>query len=173
MTRRHFHRPTAKPVRNTAMMLVRQLHTRLTVAEVADCIEPLRACFTAMREGRITHHQYLVLNTHLLIALEIERKGIVRGLQAHIDAALAAATSYAARCGTAENWQPGAMYFHEIDAIDTALDLHKFQIEQLTAHELNSTTDRFISRIQTEGGKVFEADNDTSALTPYKKKRKA
>lgn len=170
MTRRHFHRPTVKPVRNTAMMLVRQLHTRLTAAEVADCIGPLRACFTAMREGRITHDQYLVINSHLLIAQEIERQGVVRGLQAHISAALAAVESYAARCGTAENWRPSAMYFHEIEAIDTALDLHKYQIEQLTAQELHTARDRLIARTQAEGGKVFVAENDISAMTPYKKK---
>ena len=173
MSRTPFYRPTLKPVGNVGMSKAMRLHTRLTPAKVAECMAPLRACFLALREARATHTQWLVINTHFLISQEIEKQGIVRGLQGHITAALAACQSYASRSGDESHWKPSALYFNELDAISCMLDMHQFQIEQLSAHELQTATKRMTARILTQGGQAFVAENDLSRMAPYQQTRRA
>lgn len=136
MSRTHFHRPTPKRSRNPLMVL-NQHNSKLTPAEVAETMGSLRTAFAHMREGVATHNEYVVLHSNMLIANEIERIGIVRGLQEHIAAALQACASYQERSGYAESWSPSDIHFHELDALSTMLDLHEYQLQQLTAREVH------------------------------------
>lgn len=167
MSQRHFFKPGPKRGRNP-LMVFNQHNSKLTPAEVAETMDSLRTAFAHMREGVATHNEYVVLHSNMLIAQEIEQMGVVRGLQEHITAALQACASYQERSGYAENWVPSDMHFHELDALGAMLDLHEYQLQQLTAREVHLAAQRLIARTKSAGGDVYQADNSMATLTTYK-----
>ncbi|WP_304349984.1 hypothetical protein [Comamonas testosteroni] len=171
MSRRHFFKPAPKRGRNP-LMVFNQHNSKLTPAEVAETMGPLRTAFAHISEGVATHNEYVVLHSIMLIAGEIERMGIVRGLQEHINAALLACESYQARSGHADNWRPSAVQFHELDALREMVDLHEFQLQQLTAREVHQAARRLIARTKSAGGDVYQADNSMATLTPHKQEQR-
>lgn len=171
MSRRHFYQQPRKHGRNP-LMVFNQYNSKLTPAEIAENMGPLRTALTHICEGVATYNEFLVLRSIMLIAQEVEHMGIVRGLQEHITAALQACESYQARSGHAENWQPSAVDFHELDALREMVDLHEFQLKQLTAGEVHEAARRLIARTQTAGDEVYEADNSMTTLTPHKQQER-
>lgn len=139
----------------------------LTPAEIASIMNPVRECFAHVRTTTATELQHQVLHTTLTIAHEIERSGIVRGLVEHLDLALAASSAYNARSLGAGAWQPSDCAFHELEAISTMLDLHEYQLKQLSAAEMHRITRRLIARTKQEGGQVLHVENDLSCAEPY------
>lgn len=144
--------------------------SRLTQAEIASIMDLARECFAHVRTATATELQHQVLHSTLVIAQEIERAGIVRGLVEHIDLALAASIAFRTRSLASGAWQASACHFHELDAISSMLDLHAFQLEQLSAAELHRITRRLIARTKQEGGQVLQVENDLTCAQPYKKK---
>lgn len=132
--------------------------TLLTPAERENTIAPARACLARLREGVATEDQHTVLATALQIALEIEDSGIVRGLREHIEAAQAALQTIRARALAAGAWRPTALYFHELDALREAVDLHEFQLRHLSAGELHRIAQKLIARTRSTGGSVVRTD---------------
>lgn len=171
MSRRHFYQQPRQHGRNP-LMVFNQHNSKLTPAEVAETMGPLRTAFAHIREGVATHNEYVVLHSIMLIAAEIELMGIVRGLQEHINAALLACESYQARSGHADNWRPSAVHFHELDALREMVDLHEFQLQQLTAREVHQAARRLIARTKSAGGDVYQADNSMTTLTPHKQEQR-
>lgn len=167
MARRHFHTPQPKRGRNP-LMVFNQHNSKLTPAEVAETMGSLRTAFAHMREGVATHNEYVVLHSNMLIAQEIEQMGVVRGLQEHITAALQACATYQERSDYAENSAPSDMHFHELDALGAMLDLHEYQLQQLTAREVHLAAQRLVARTKSAGGDVYQADNSMTTLTTYK-----
>lgn len=146
--------------------------TKLTGEEVASIIDPVRECFAQIRAGTATEVHATVMHSTIQVAQEIERGGIVRGLAEHFDSALAACEAYYARGMTAGTWRPSAVHFYELDALTTAIDLHVYQLQQLTAGEIHEVTRRLVARTQSSGGEMLQADTDLSATSPYHPKRK-
>ena len=171
MSRRHFYQQPRQHGRNP-LMVFNQYNSKLTPAEIDETMAPLRMAFAHIREGVATHNEYVVLHSIMLIAQEIEHMGIVRGLQEHITAALQACASYQLRSGHADNWKPSAVHFHELDALREMVDLHEFQLKQLTASEVHKAARRLIARTQSEGGEVYQADNSMTTLTPRKQEQR-
>lgn len=171
MSRRHLHQQVRQHGRNP-LMVFNQYNSKLTPAEVAETMGPLRTAFAHIREGVATHNEYVALHSIMLIAQEIEHMGIVRGLQEHIAAALQACASYQARSGYADNWKPSAVHFHELDALREMVDLHEFQLQQLTAREVHQAAHRLIARTRSAGGEVYQADNSMTTLIPHKQEQR-
>lgn len=171
MARRRFHTPQPKRGSNP-LMVFNQHNSKLTPAEVAETMGSLRTAFAHMREGVATHNEYVVLHSNMLIAQEIEQMGVVRGLQEHITAALQACASYQERSGYAENWVPSDIHFHELDALGSMLDLHEYQLQQLTAREVHLAAQRLVARTKSAGGDVYQADNSMTTLTPHKQEQR-
>lgn len=147
--RRHFRAPvdTFKPA------LLRA--TKLTEHEIADTMGPLRLCATRLREGVATEQQYVVLRSAFRISESIERSGIVHGLGGHIATALAACDAIDARASASVgSWKQTALHWHELDAIDTMVDLHEFQLRQLSAGELQRIVQKLLAATRSSGGKV-------------------
>lgn len=142
----------------------------LTSTEIASIMDLVRECFAHVRTATATELQHQVLHSTLVIAQEIERAGIVRGLVEHIDLALAASSAFNTRSLASGAWQASACHFHELDAISSMLDLHAFQLEQLSAAELHRITRRLIARTKQDGGQVLQVENDLTCAQPYKKK---
>lgn len=134
--------------------------TRLTAAELADIVEPIRECLAAATTGVATLLQHQVLDTQAELATEIERTRIVRGLAGHIAQAQAALASWAQRAMASGNWLPTALEFAEQDALATFVDLHEFQLQQLSAGEIYRASQRMIARVQSAGGQVLHVSHD-------------
>jgi len=160
-------------VRTDTLMAAKLRASRLTGTEIASIMDPVRECFAHVRTATATELQHQVLHSALTMAQEIERAGIVRGLVEHIELAISASSTYSARCFASGAWQASACHFHELDAISSMLDLHAFQLEQLSAVELHRITQRLISRTKQEGGQVLEVQNDLTCAQPYKKETHA
>lgn len=156
-------------VRTDTLMAAQLRASRPTPTDLASIMNPVRECFAHVRTATATELHHQVLHSTLTIAQEIERDGIVRGLVEHIELAMTASSTYSARCLASGAWQTTVCHFHELDAISSMLDLHAFQLEQLSAAEYHRITQRLIARTKQEGGQVLEATNDLSSSRPYKK----
>lgn len=126
--------------------------SRLTEAEIRETMSAVNHCAARVREGVATELQVQTLRTTMLIALEIERLGYVRGMKGHIEAALIAIKGILNRGNELGEWHPTELQLYEIDAITSALDLHDHQLRQLTAAELQTATKRVIAQMQSQGG---------------------
>ena len=133
-------------------------------SEVADTMAPYRACFARLREGVATEDQHTVLATAMHIAQAIERRGIVRGLHEHITSAQQALAAIRTRALATGTWRQTALYHYELDAITTALDLHEFQIQQLSAGEIHDIARKLIAQTQASGGAVVRASPQSIGL---------
>lgn len=126
--------------------------SRLTEAEIRETMDAVRHCAARMREGVANELQVQTLRTTVLIALEIERLGYVRGMAGHIEAALVAIKSVLDQGSETGEWRPTALRYYELDAITCMVDLHDHQLRQLSAGELHTATKRVIAHMQSQGG---------------------
>lgn len=153
-------RPTARSPFTTALFRA----ARLSQAEIASTIGPARECFTRLREGVATEDQHTVLHTILRIAQGIEESGIVRGLHEHIASALQAMDAIRARALASGAWRPTALHYYELEAITTMLDLHEYQLRQLSAGELTAIARKLIARTQSSGGTLVRTSAQNLGL---------
>ena len=144
--------PRRQPVPVNTMFKAQVRASRLTEAEIRETMDAVRHCATRVREGVATELQVQALRTTMLIALEIERLGYVRGMQGHIEAALIAINAILTRGIEFGTWRPVTLHYYELDAITSAVDLHDHQLRQLSAGELHTATKRVIAHMQSQGG---------------------
>lgn len=138
--------------------------TRLTQAEIAEVMAPAHQCLKLVREGVATQLQFEVLQSTMLIAEAIEHSGIVRGLADHIASALQACSAIEARALTSGAWQQTELAFTELDALATAVDLHEYQLQQLSAGELHRIVQQTMARTASTGGNVVRVSETDLAL---------
>ncbi len=138
--------------------------TKHTPEELASIMDPMRACLKAVREGVATQLQFEVLQSSMVIAEAIEHSGIVRGLADHIASALQACSAIEARALTSGAWRQTALYFQELDALATAVDLHEYQLQQLSASELHRIVQQTMARTASSGGNVVRISETDLAL---------
>ena len=138
--------------------------TKHTPEELASIMGPMRACLKAVREGVATQLQFEVLQSSMVIAEAIEHSGIVRGLADHIASALQACSNIEARALTSGAWRQTALYFQELDALATAVDLHEYQLQQLSAGELHRIVKQTMARTASSGGNVVRVSETDLAL---------
>lgn len=150
-------RPPRKPrwpaVVNT-MNLVSRRVALVHPADLQDVMRPLHDAFTALRAGVATEWQWSVLASGMNCAQAIEKQGVVRQLASHLRAAELALQSIYNRATATGQWTPTALYYIELDAIDTAIDLHKFQLQQLSTGEVIKALDYAQAEVRSTGGRV-------------------
>lgn len=165
MSRTKFFRGGRKPQGNP-LAQINRLHSLLTPQEVQETMHPLRTGFDLMRARAATEDHYVVVYTIFRIAQEIEKQGVVRGLAEHIHAALQACDTYHGRCMQTGTWAAQELEFAELDAMANLIELHEFQLKQLTAAELHASARKLIARTQSTGGVVYQADIDLANMKP-------
>ena len=131
------------------MAIAKAKSTRLTAGEVDNTMKPSRLCLVALREGRASESHHCILHTVIALAEVIEEQGIVRGLQHYWEAADKALAAIWQRARAHGKWQPPVLRGSELTAITEAIDLHAWQIAQLSAGELASAARLLIARTQT------------------------
>lgn len=104
-------------------------------ADVGELLDAIKTAFTALRQGRASEREWSILAGTLDVALAVERQGVVRGLHGHLMAAEQALQTVYNRAMLGTGWQPTALHYHELDAIHTFVDLHAYQVKQLSRAE--------------------------------------
>lgn len=158
MTRKRCRR-TIRPLTNP--LLVARYHaTTLTPAELTGILTPIQAAFDALRRGAARCDDWCVLAGSLGVAQNIERQGIVRGLHGHLQAAEQALQAIEARA-TANAprvpWAAPTLHFHEIEAVHVFIDVHAFQLRQLSYAEFRRAYLATEGQVKSRGGTVQRA----------------
>ena len=162
MTRKHTRR-TVRATHNP-FLVARNQATRLTPIELDQVMVPLRAVAKRMREGLASHDDHATLDGSMRMAKSIEQQGIVRGLAGHladIERALVAIGQRA--CASTGSWKAPTLYFHEIEALQLFLDLHLFQIQQLSFAEFRRAYDLTVAHVRSERIPVVQMGEGTAA----------
>ena len=107
----------------------------LTPAEVERSLEPLRAAGSALKIGVATELEWATIASAIETAVLLEQRILPRGLAEHLHSALSAVDAIRRRALTTGTWKPVEIYLQEIESIDTAVDLHEWQLLQLSAAE--------------------------------------
>ncbi|EYC52901.1 hypothetical protein AZ34_12030 [Hylemonella gracilis str. Niagara R] len=122
--------------------------------DLAELFKPVQAAVRAMREGVATELQWSILSGSVEVAQAIERQGVVRGLQGHLDAtdqALQGIYRRAMDCGA---WKPPTLYYQELDALNLFVELHTFQAKQLGRAEFIRAVDLAQNKTRAQGHTV-------------------
>lgn len=109
----------------------------------AEILAVLRQSIQALREGVATERHWSIAAGAVSVARAIERQGIVRGLQGHIEAsnaALQAIYTRAMRNGSGR-WARVTLYFNEIEAVNDLLWMQKLQLDKLGRAEFLAAID--------------------------------
>jgi len=132
--------------------------TKLTPAEIAGIIDPTFASFEALRQGVATVQQWNNCASAITVSLKIEDQGVVRGLREHLTSADLALHAIAQRSQASGVWKQSPLWWHEIDSIRTALELHKFQMQHLSAREYHGAIRAAAIEVLAQGGTVYHPE---------------
>ncbi len=105
--------------------------------EISKAIYPLQAAARALREGVATEHEWSTVARAIVVAQDLERRGIVRGLRGHLHNAAVALQEIGRRAMDAGVWIATPLHLLELDVIATAIELHELQLQQLGEHHVN------------------------------------
>ncbi|MCS4509173.1 hypothetical protein [Xylophilus ampelinus] len=130
---------------------------RLTAAEMQTAMTPVREAFRVLREGVASEMDWATLVTATNVGDAIELQGVVRGVRAHIQAGQHALAGIQQRAMASGAWRPTALYFQELDAISAAVDIHEFQLRQLSFGEYRRAVARAIAEVRSAGGNVIKS----------------
>jgi len=111
-------------------------------ADIDQIMTIIHKCHKALREGVATMGQWSILAGAAELGRQIERQGTVRGLDAYITSAHNALQSVFQRSNTGTAWRQSPLYFYELDAISTFIELHTFQIRQLSRSEIEDAVNK-------------------------------
>lgn len=122
---------------------------RLTQTEIDAIMRAAHQCMAALRQGRATEDHHNVVHTVVAIAEVIEHQGVITGLAQYWQAADAALQAIRARAMAGGTWDAPTLSWGELGAIDEALELHAWQLRQLSAGELHRAAKLLIARTQS------------------------
>lgn len=145
-----------KPVALDTLALASRRAAKVPPAEIEAVMEPIAQSFQAMRQGVGGEDAWSILAGSVELALSIEHKGVVRGLQGHLKAAEAALAAIRQRAMSAGSWKPTPLYFQEIGALDEFTWLHKAQLESLSGGEWLAAHNRAAGIVSSARGTVLD-----------------
>jgi len=128
-----------------------------TRAELARIEAQLRGHFDALRAGHGTRHHFAGVSTFVELGLAIESQGVVRGLRDRFQAAerlLLQLKGTAERQGAAA-WANPILTGPQIAMLDELVDLHLFQLKQLSYGEYQAAWRLMVGRVTSSGGEVL------------------
>lgn len=123
-------------------------------ADREEVLNMLRQAARALREGVATELQWSIVAGAVDVAKAIEHQGIVRGLSEHLNTATQALQAVYDRAMARGQWKPTALHYYELDAVQTFVDLHTFQVNQLGRAEFLAAVDAAQAHIKANGDKV-------------------
>lgn len=123
-------------------------------ADREEVLNMLRQAAQALREGVATELQWSIIAGAVDVAKAIEHQGIVRGLSEHLNTATQALQAVYDRAMATGTWRRTALWYQELDAVQTFVDLHTFQVNQLGRAEFLAAIDAAQAHIKANGDKV-------------------
>jgi len=154
----------ARPL-HAPFLIARNQATALTAIELASVMTPLHAAFDRLRRGRASQDNWCLLAGCIAMAHNIERQGVVRGLSGHLAEADAALVAIEARASATGAWRAPVLYGHEIEAIDTFVDLHHFQLRQLSYGEFKRALKTTEGQARSRGMEIVRLQGVTPSST--------
>lgn len=156
MSRSHKPRKAYRPRLIAVNTLEIALHraAKPAAADREEVLNMLRQAAQALREGVATELQWSIIAGAVDVAKAIEHQGIVRGLSEHLNTATQALQAVYDRAMASGQWKPTALHYYELDAVQTFVDLHTFQVNQLGRAEFLAAVDAAQARIHANGDKA-------------------
>lgn len=156
MSRSHKPRKAYRPRLIALNTLEIALHraAKPAAADREEVLNMLRQAAQALREGVATELQWSIIAGAVDEAKAIEHQGIVRGLSEHLNTATQALQAVYDRAMASGQWKPTALHYYELDAVQTFVDLHTFQVNQLGRAEFLAAIDAAQAHIKANGDKV-------------------
>jgi hypothetical protein len=135
---------------------------KLTNAEVDQIIKPAEDAYRALREGVGSEVQWGIFASYISVSQRIEKQGVVRGLDEHLHSAEVALLAINRRSMATGCWLSPELYLQEIDTLSTALDLHRYQLQQLSATEYLRASRAAIGQIKSCSSHIINIKNLTN-----------
>jgi hypothetical protein len=117
----------------------------------AEVLDKLNAAVKALCTGVATEMDWSVAAGAVAVAMAVERQGIVRGLQEHLDTAEQVLQAIHDRCRLPMMWLRPTLTIQEVDAVRLLAELHTFQIEQLGRAEFLAAIDAATKETLAQG----------------------
>lgn len=117
----------------------------------AEVLDKLNAAVKALCTGVATEMDWSVAAGAVAVAMAVERQGIVRGLQEHLDTAEQVLQAIHDRCRLPMMWLRPTLTIQEVDAVRLLSELHTFQIEQLGRAEFLAAIDAATKETLAQG----------------------
>ena len=133
----------------------------VTPADQASVTAPLDAAFAAMRRAVGSEWDWAQLCSAINCAMAIEKQGIVKGLHGHLHQAELALQAISQRATANAHWQATELCSAEIEAIELGIELHKFQLNNLSTGEVIKALNYAQAEVRSTGGKVLHAAPST------------
>jgi hypothetical protein len=131
--------------------------TAFNAEELRQLLAPARAAMAAMRQGQATEQDWIHLVTAASTGLSIERQGVVKGVREPLQEADQALAIIATRAMAAGRWKAPTLYAHEINTLDTLVQIHAFQLESLSWGEFKAAQAHAAADTLRRGGKVLKS----------------
>lgn len=127
--------------------------------EINQLLHIVHQCHRALRRGCATPSQWGIMAGSCTMAQAIEDLGTVKGLGGHIQACDHAlqvilkryASAAQSRSERLAQWGKTGLHFDEADAINTFVDVHSFQLRQLSRSEFTQAADLAVARANSAG----------------------
>jgi len=129
-------------------------------ADREEVLGILQDAIKALREGVATELQWSIADGALEVSKAIEHQGIVRGLAEHLATTSTALLAIYDRAMATGTWRSTALWYYELDALQTFLDLHTFQVHQLGRAEFLAAVDGATNQVRRQGGNVTVVRGD-------------
>lgn len=117
----------------------------------AEVLAKLDEALSALRAGVATELDWSIAAGGVSVAKAIERLGVVRGLSAHLATIEEALQAIYDRCSRPHIWLRPTLSLSELDAMHLLLELHTFQVGQLSRSELIAAIDMAQKQIRADG----------------------
>ena len=145
---------------NNAIADAQSRASKLLHRELKAITEPMRHAVNQARKGLLVERQWLVLCSALNVGQAIEAGGVVRGLIPQLDAAHDALQAINDRATANETrpWKQPTLYAAEIDAINTLVTVHIYQLKQVSYGEYQEAWRLATARVKSAGGRVVAGE---------------
>ena len=139
--------------------------------EIDDLLHILHQCSRALHRGCATQLQLDIMAGSCTLARAVEDLGTVKGLRGHIDSCAQVLQTlhdrYVAAPKTVSErragWGKTGLAFHEADAIKTFVEIHNFQLRQLSRSEFTQAANLATARANS-AGETVEVVRDVQAF---------
>lgn len=134
--------------------IVKNAVTKPQKHDVDEVMRIIAAASKAMLQGVATEQHWYVLAGGVSMAQAIESQGVVRGMKEHWDSTDKALDTIFKRAHSTGAWKSPTLYFDEIDMITAFVNLHGFQVRQLSRGEYRAAITSAGGQIRASGCSV-------------------